>query len=167
MGSCRKLTFAQEQWIRETDVGSTPKQRVLPIALWTRKAIRELVYRQFGVAVSDRLIGKYLKRWGFTPQRPLKRALEQRPEKIEAWLKETYPTLQMKARLEHAVIYFGYETAVGEEAVWVRGYAPKGKTPVLEKPNRWDNLSMISAILAKGEVSFRMIEGRFNASIGL
>jgi transposase len=48
--------------------------------------------------MSDRLVGKYLKRWGFTPQRPMKRALEQRPEKIQAWLNDTYPALEAKAR---------------------------------------------------------------------
>jgi transposase len=36
--------------------------------------------------MQDRLIGKYLKRWGFTPQRPIKRALEQDPVKIKTWL---------------------------------------------------------------------------------
>jgi transposase len=93
----------------------------------------------------------------------MKRALEQRPEWIEAWLKETYPALAAKAKAEGAVIYFGDETAVKEDAVWVRGFAPKGKTPVLAKPNRWDKLSMISAISARGEIAFKIIEGEFNA----
>ncbi|RXL79094.1 winged helix-turn-helix domain-containing protein, partial [Citrobacter sp. AAK_AS5] len=78
-----------------------------------------------------RLIGKYLKRWGFTPQRPVKRALEQRPEEVARWLAATYPQIKARAREEGAVIYWGDETAVKEDAHWVRGYAPKGHTPVL------------------------------------
>jgi len=163
VGSCRKITMVQEQWLRQHIVGFTPAQLLLPFALWTRRAIKELVLGKFGIELSDRLVGKYLKRWGFTPQRPMKRALEQRPELIEAWLKETYPALAAKAKAEGAVIYFGDETAVKEDAVWVRGFAPKGKTPVLAKPNRWDKLSMISAISARGEVAFKVIEGGFNA----
>lgn len=162
-GSCRKMTLVQEQWIRETVIGKNPKQMVLPFALWTRRAIRELVRQQFGLEMSDRLIGKYLKRWGFTPQRPIKRAMEQQPEKIQAWLADTYPALEAKAKAEGAVIYFGDETAVKEDTAWIRGFAPKGQTPVLEKPNRWDKLSMISAISARGKISFQIIDGGFNA----
>lgn len=82
VGSCRKITLAQEQWLREQIVGFNPKQLVLPFALWTRRAIKALILKAFGLEMSDRLIGKYLKRWGFTPQRPIKRALEQRPGKL-------------------------------------------------------------------------------------
>jgi len=149
--------------LRQQIVGFTPKQLVLPFALWTRRAIKALIVEQFGVELSDRLVGKYLKRWGFTPQRPIKRAPEQRPELIEQWLKDTYPAIEAKAKAEGAVIFFGDETAVKEDSVWIRGYAPKGKTPVLEKPNRWDTLSMISAISAKGEIAFKIIDGGFNA----
>ena len=149
--------------MRQQIVGFTPKQLVLPFALWTRRAIKALIVEQFGVELSDRLVGKYLKRWGFTPQRPIKRALEQRPELIDQWLKDTYPAIEAKAKAEGAVIFFGDETAVKEDSVWIRGYAPKGKTPVLEKLNRWDTLSMISAISAKGEIAFKIIDGGFNA----
>lgn len=113
--------------------------------------------------VQDRLIGKYLKRWGFTPQRPVKRALEQRPEQVAKWLNETYPALVAKARAENAAIHFGDETAVREDANWVRGYAPKGRTPVLAVPTRWVKLSMSSAISPRGEVAFRIVDGTINA----
>lgn len=162
-GSCRKLTLAQETWLREKIVGHTPQQLTLPFALWTRRAIRELIRGRFGLDVQDRLIGKYLKRWGFTPQRPIKRALEQRPEQVARWLNETYPALVAKARAENAAIYFGDETAVKEDANWVRGYAPRGRTPVLAVPTRWVKLSMISAISPRGEVAFRIVDGTINA----
>jgi transposase len=163
VGTCRKLTMAQEVWLREQIVGYTPQQMTLPFALWTRRAIRALIRTRFGLEVQDRLIGKYLKRWGFTPQRPIKRALEQRPEAVARWLNETYPALVIKTRAEGAVIYFGDETAVKEDANWVRGYAPKGQTPILPTPTRWDKLSMISAISPRGEVAFQIVDGSINA----
>jgi transposase len=163
MGACRKLTLAQEVWLREQIIGSTPQQLTLPFALWTRRAIRDLIRTRFAVEVQDRLIGKYLKRWGFTPQRPIKRALEPRPEPVAQWLNETYPALVAKARAEAAVIYFGDETAVKEDANWVRGYAPRGQTPVLATPTRWVKLSMISAISPRSEVAFRIVDGTLNA----
>lgn len=161
-GSCRKLTMADEVWLREQIVEQSPQQMKLPFALWTRPAIQALIQERFGIEMSDRLIGKYLKRWGFTPQRPIKRALEQNPEAVAQWLKRTYPEVLARAKEEGAKIFWGDETAVKEDANWVRGFAPKGKTPVLAVPTRWHKLSMISAISARGEVAFRIVEGSIN-----
>jgi len=159
IGFGRKLTMADEMWIRDCIIDHTPQQMKLGFALWNRPAIRALVRSRFGIELQDRLIGKYLKRWGFTPQRPIKRALEQRPEEIRHWLEDTYPALLARAKAEGAVIYWGDETAVKEDANWIRSYAPKGKTPVLATPTSWRKLSMISAISPRGEIAFRIVEG--------
>ena len=161
-GACRKLSMVQEVWIRQRIVGAVPAQLSLPFALWTRRAIQALVAAQFGVEVSDRLIGKYLKRWGYTAQRPVKRAMEQRPALIQAWLRETYPAIAARAKAEGGVLYWADETAVKEDAHWIRGFAPAGRTPVLETPARWGKLSMISAITNRGEISFQIVEGTIN-----
>jgi len=60
------------------------------------------------------------------------------------------------------VIYVGDETAVREDANWVRGYAPKGQTPLLAVPARGVKRSMISAISPRGEVAFRIVDGTIN-----
>jgi transposase len=162
VGTGRKLTMAQEMWLRDQIIGHAPGQLKLAFALWTRPAIKALIQERFGVEMQDRLVGKYLKRWGFTPQRPLKRALEQDPEQVGAWLKTTYPALLKRAQAEGGTILWGDETAVKEDGNSVRGYAPRGKTPVLATPARWRQLSMISAISARGEIAFRMVEGSIN-----
>jgi transposase len=113
--------------------------------------------------MQDRLVGKYLKRWGFTPQRPVKRALEQRPEEIDTWLGQTCPEVVARARSEGGVIFWADETAVKEDANWVRGYAPRGRTPVLVTPARWRKWSMISAISPRGEVPFQIVEDSIHA----
>ena len=124
--------------------------------------LKALIQERFGIGMQDRLVGKYLKRWGFTPQRPIKRALEQDPQKVGEWLKSTYPELLTRARAEGGTILWGDETAVKEDANWLRGFAPRGKTPVLTTPTRWRKLSMISAISARGEIAFRIVEGAIN-----
>jgi hypothetical protein len=68
-----------------------------------------------------------------------------------------------KARAEGAVLYFGDETALREDAHWVRGYAPKGQTLVLAVPTRWVTRSMISAISPRGKVAFRIVDGALPA----
>lgn len=164
VGSGRKLTMADECWLRDQIVGECPQQMKLPFALWTRPAIKALILERFGLEMQDRLVGKYLKRWGFTPQRPIKRALEQDPIKVAIWLEQTYPQLLAKAKAENATILWGDETAVKEDTHWIRGYAPKGQTPVLKTPTRWHKLSMISAISARGECAFQIVEGSINTA---
>jgi len=50
--------------------------------------------------------GNYLKRWGFTPQKPIRRAYEQRPEAARKWLDEEYPAIAERAN-PRAVRYIG------------------------------------------------------------
>jgi transposase len=162
-GACRKLTMAQEVWVRQRIVGAVPEQLSLPFALWTRRAIQALVEKQFGLQLSDRLVGKYLKRWGYTAQRPVKQAMEQRTDLVQAWLRERYPAIAARAKAEGALIYWADETAVKEDTNWIRGFAPAGRTPVLEASARWGKLSMISAITNRGEIAFQIVEGTINA----
>lgn len=107
VSACRKLTMANERWLRDRIVGQTPGQMKLPFDLWTRPAIKALVKARFGVDMQDRLIGKYLKRWDFTPQRPVKRALVQNPVKVKRWFEETWPQVLASARAEGATILWG------------------------------------------------------------
>ena len=73
---------------------------------------------------------KYLARWGFTPQKPIKRAYEQNPEAVRSWLEGEYPGIEQRARQEGAEIHWGDETALVNTDVRGRSFAPAGKTPV-------------------------------------
>jgi hypothetical protein len=77
-----------------------------------------------------RSVGKYLTRWGFTPQKPIKRAYEQSPAAVQAWLEGEYPAIEQRARAEGAEIHWGDETALVNTYVRGRSFAPAGKTPV-------------------------------------
>jgi transposase len=59
-------------------------------ALWTRRAVCELIRQEYGLSMPIRTCGEYLKRWGFTPQKPAKRAYEQNPQAVAKWMEETY-----------------------------------------------------------------------------
>ena len=66
-----------------------PDQLRLPFALWTRVAVHKLVQQLFGFQMPIRTVGEYLKRWGFTPQRPFTRAYEKNPNAVKQWLTES------------------------------------------------------------------------------
>ena len=78
----------------------------------------------------SREIGNHFKRWGFTPQKPIKKAYEQRSEAVKNWLDNEYPAIGQRAKAEGAEIHWGDETAMVNTDVRGHSYAPAGKTPV-------------------------------------
>src|SRR3954451_19470589 len=56
----------------------TPDRLDLPFALWTSRAVRELVERRLEKRLGLSTVQLYLRRWGMTPQKALGRA-RQRP----------------------------------------------------------------------------------------
>ena len=69
----------------------------LSFALWTRPAVRALSARETGVWLTLPVVGRYLRAWGFTAQRPARRATERQDEAVRAWLERTYPAIAHKA----------------------------------------------------------------------
>jgi transposase len=127
--------------------------------------VSELVEVRTGVRLQVRTVGKYLKRWGYTPQKPLKKAYEQSPAAVGTWLKETYPAIAKRAKTEGAEIHWGDETGLRSDDVRGRGYAPKGKTPVLRVNARREGLSVISTVTNKGEMRWKVFSGALNAKV--
>lgn len=164
-GVCRRLNSEQESQIQKLLIDKTPDQLKLPYALWTRESVRELIKAQLGIDLPIRTVGHYLKRWGMTPQKPVKRAYEQQPTRVRQWLDEEYPQIQAKAKAEGAEIYWGDETGLRNDSQHERGYAPKGKTPVIRLNAKRESINMISAITNQGKVRFKIFDGGMNAAI--
>ena len=53
-----------------------------------------------------------MKRWGFTPQKSIRKAYEQSSKAVQAWLDDTYPEIKKLAKKDDAEIYWGDETGV-------------------------------------------------------
>lgn len=156
-GDGRKLTPAQEEGIRQDIVDKTPDQRKLRFALWNAQAARALIKAPFLIDLPVRSVRNYLKRWGFTPQRPRKRAFAQKPQAVRKWLETDYPAIAARAKREGAEIHWGDETAVSSVEHYPRGYAPRGKTPVLVlSPAKRERIHLISAITNRGALRFMM-----------
>lgn len=161
-GEQRRLTLEQEKQIQKMIVDHYPEQLKLPFALWDRQAVTLLILQQFGINLPVRTVGDYLSRWGYTPQRPIRKAYEQRPAEVERWMQESYPAIKEKAKAEKAEIYWGDETGISTNGNLVRGYAPAGKTPTLRLNARKEHISMISAISNRGKLRFMLYEEAMN-----
>lgn len=165
VGTQRTLTAQQERTIRRLVADKTPDQLRMPFALWTRAAIGELIRTRYGIRMPVRTIGHYLQRWGFTPQKPLKRAYEQRPAAIQRWLEHDYPAIAARAKREHAEIHWGDETSLSTSDPRGRGFAPRGHTPVLTVVSRRKSVSFLSTVTNQGLVRFMVLEGPLSAQL--
>ena len=162
-GACRTLSMDQEREVQKLIRDKCPDQLKLPFALWTRKAVGQLIERQWSIRMPIRTIGEYLKRWGFTPQKPLKKAYEQNPNAVKKWLDEQYPAIVRRAKADDAEIHWGDETGLLNNAYYGRSYAPAGKTPAIELPAKRAHVSMISSVTNQGKVRFMLYEDAMNA----
>jgi len=161
-GTERVLSPEQEKALRNLMIDKTPDQLKFPFALWTRRAVQIVAERLFKVMLTLRTISNYLKRWGFTPQKPMKLAYEQKPEAVKFWLSQRYPEIARRAKEENAEINWGDETGVEADDYTAKGYAPKGRTPVLRlagSPKR-TRINLLSAITNQGKVRFMMYKGK-------
>ncbi len=157
------LSKEQEKAIQKMIIDKMPDQYKFDYALWTRRAVKELVEREFGVKLAINTMGDYLRSWGFSPQKPKKRAYEQCPKKVQQWLDEEYPVIKAKAQEEKAEIHWGDETGVKNQSNHGKSYAPKGKTPVKKSMAKKFSVSMISSITNQGKVQFMVYTDRMNS----
>jgi transposase len=163
-GDGRTLTVEQEAVIQRTICDKRPEQLKMEFALWSRAAVMQLIEQEFGVKLAVRTVGDYLRRWGFTPQKPIKKAYEQRPEAVQAWLDEQYPEIEKRAKAEGGEIHWGDETALVNTDVRGRSFAPAGKTPVTYTVGGTrQRLSMIATVTNQGKTRWMIIDEAFNS----
>lgn len=164
-GSGYRLEPWQMGQVSKTLRDRMPDQLKLPFYLWTREAVVALVERRFGIRISLWTAGRYLKRWGFTPQKPMRRAYERSDEAVRQWLEKDYPAIQARARAEGARIYWGDEMGLRSDHVAGRSFAPKGKTPVVAATGKRFGCNMISALTNRGQLSFMVFTDRFTTPV--
>ncbi len=162
-GNSKLLSNTQEKEIQKMIIDKMPDQLKLPYALWTRKAIKDLIKRTYKMEIAIRTMGDYLKDWGFSPQKPKKKAYEQNSKAVNKWLKEEYPLIVKRAKKDGAEIHWGDETGIRNTSQYGRSYAPKGQTPVKETMAKRISLNMISTITNQGKVRFMTYKGTMNS----
>jgi transposase len=164
IGANRALSKEQEAQIRRMICEKRPEQHKMEFALWNRGAVKQRIEQECGIKLRIRAVGNYLKRWGFTPQKPIKCAYEQRPEAVKQWLDNEYPAIEKRAKAESGEIHWGDETSVVNTDVRGRSFAPRGKTPVTYTVGGTRHkLSMISTVTNQGKARWMIIEDAFNS----
>jgi len=144
----------------------TPEELLIGGPLWTRAAVVELVRMVTGVVMTEQGVGAWLRRHGFSPQRPVKRAYEQQPAAVRAWLDEEYPAIAARAKTEGGVVVWADQTGLrSDTAPPGRSWAPKGRTPVVRVTGKRLRVNVMSAVSAKGALWFTVFLGRFTTPV--
>lgn len=162
-----RLTVKQERWIADAIRDRCPDQLKLPFYLWTREAVVQLIQRRTNVSLSVWTVGRYLFRWGFTPQKPTRQAFEKNRREVRQWLAREYPAIRLRALREKAVIFWGDEMGMRSDHSAGRSYSPRGKTPVIPGTGKRFRCNMISAITNRGQMQFMVFRDSFTAPIFL
>ena len=152
------LSVEQEREIRQTIISKAPNQLKMAGFLWTLAKISQYVWNTYRKCVSVRCLSNYMKRWGLSCQRPTKRACGQDIARIEKFKKEEYPAIAKRAKAENAEIYWGDETGISNQENFERGFAKKGKPPVLPVVTKHERMNMISAITNQGHMRFMVYD---------
>jgi len=142
-----------------------PRQVQFDFGLWTRKIVRELIRREFGIDYTPQNVGKILTMLGFSPQRPVYQALERDPEKRRIWTEETFPAIQERAAREGAKIYFADEAASRTDHHAGTTWAPVGQTPVVGHLGKRETVGMISAVSMRGEMHWMVYAEPMNSEL--
>src|SRR4051812_4305859 len=135
-GEQKALSTAQEDRLRGLIARGCPDQYGLSFALWTRHAVRALIARESGVWLSLSVVGDYLRGWGFTAQRPMRRATERQDEAVRAWLESTYPAIARKAKAHGCEIQWAHETRLSRRGHYGRSFSPRGHPPGIPAPGK-------------------------------
>ncbi len=139
----------------------------LPFYLWTREAVQQFLAGRFELSVSVWTVGRYLRKWGFTPQKPLRRAYEQDATAVQQWLQTEYPQICQQARRQKAQIHWGDEMGVRSDYQAGRSYGRAGRTPVVPGTGKRFRCNLISTITNRGKLYFKVFTQRFNAALML
>ncbi|MFZ0694925.1 MAG: IS630 family transposase [Alphaproteobacteria bacterium] len=158
-GDGRALSATEERRIIAVVRDKLPQQLSLPFYLWSVGAVMTLIEKKCGKTLSESGGRKYLKAWGFTVPRPATRYTSRDDVVVQRWLSTEYPKIAAQAAKQRAEIHWLDETGVNNQAVYQRGYALKGRTPVAGKPAKRQKISMISTVTNKGTMRFRLYEG--------
>ena len=120
--------------------------------VWTCTRITEVIEEEFGVRYHKGHVGRLLRELHWTPQVPIRRAIQRDEKAIRRWRREVWPELLRRAKRERRVLVFEDESGFYLLPGLVRTYAPEAQTPVIREKLTRDHLSVMGGMTLGGKV---------------
>ncbi len=147
---CR-LTI-QQQWLIPEFLWHGPEAYSFRGQVWACARIARVLQEEFGVRYHKDHVGRLLKELQWTPQMPIRRAIQRDEPAIKKWRAEVWPELRKQARRERRVLVFEDESGFYLLPGLVRTYAPEGRTPIIHEKQTRDHLSVMGGMTPAGKV---------------
>jgi len=168
LGDQQRLSTDQQQQLQAAMLSGCREDYGIKSALWTRRVVQALIAQQCGIAMPIRTVGDYLKRWDYSPQKPLKRAYEQDPDAVATWLDDVYSAIEARAKAEGGHPHWKDESGLCSDQQRGRSYSTKGQTPsVPHSVSSRKRVNYIASISKNGTVRFMLYTGRFDGPLYL
>lgn len=113
---------------------------------WTYARVAKVIEWEFGVRYHKDHVGRMLKGLGWTPQQPIRRAIQRDDEAIRRWREEIWPGPRRRAIRERRTLVFEDDSGFYLLPGLVRTYAPDGCTPVIREEQARDRLSVMGGM---------------------
>jgi transposase len=120
--------------------------------VWTCGRIAQVIAEEFGVRYHKDHVSRLLRELRWTPQVPIRRAIQRDEDAIQRWRDEVWPELLRRARRERRVLVFEDESGFYLLPGLVRTYAPEAQTPVIREKQTRDHLSVMGGMAPEGKV---------------
>jgi transposase len=165
VGVGRTLDDEQAGHIQELLDANSPDKLGIASPLWSRRAVHDLIEKEYGIDMPARTVGEYLARWGYTAKRPGRHSKDQVPEEVQLWLEETYPLIEAQAKEEDAEIHWCDETGAAADQHPGYAYARRGEPATKEVPDRHIRMNLISTITNEGALRFMTYKETMTATV--
>ncbi len=167
LGSGRALSDAQAEHLQQLVRTHQPEELGIAAPLWTRRAVRDLIRKEFDLDLAERTVGRYLEsRWGFTAKRPRRHARDQDPEEVRQWLEETYPAIE-GGPTEKGRKSIGVTRSAWPRTNSLREAMRAGEAATQDVPDPHIRANQISTITNHGEVRFMTYTQTMTAALFL
>ncbi len=120
--------------------------------VWTCARIARVIEEEFGVRYHKNHVSRLLRELPWTPQVPIRRAIQRDEAAITRWRQEVWPELRRRARRERRVLVFVDESGFYLLPGVVKTYGPQGQTPVIPEKQSRDHLSVMGGLTPGGKV---------------
>jgi transposase len=155
-----RLNSARARRIRQMIIDAPPDRLKLPFYLWTRAAVVRLIEREYDVTVSFTTVGRYLKSWGMSSRKPLRRADRRNGASMARWLRQEYPVIARQAKREKAVIHWGHEMTLHSDHSSGISYSLSGRRSLVRAMGQRLGCNMISASTNRRHLAFMVFQGK-------
>jgi transposase len=120
--------------------------------VWTCARIASVLKEEFGVSYHKAHVSRVLQELHWTPQVPIRRAIQRDEVAIQRWRDDAWPLLRWQARRERRTLVFVDESGFYLLPGLVKTYSPQGRTPILAAKLTRDHLSVMGGMTPQGKV---------------